>query len=96
MMRFWPFLLLPKPNCYLAWQSVGTLLPWTASIAPICADLRAHCEGAGITLGAMDMLIAAHAKAAEAVLVSADGDFSENPHRLCARKLALALKLQRL
>ncbi len=56
-----------------------TILPWTASIAPIYADLHAHCEGAGITLGAMDMLIAAHAKAAEAVLVSADGIFQKIP-----------------
>jgi tRNA(fMet)-specific endonuclease VapC len=41
----------------------------------IYADLRARTERAGSPLAALDMMIAAHAKAADAVLVTRDKAF---------------------
>ena len=58
------------------------VLPWTQSVASIYADLRASCEAAGVTLAPMDMLIAAHAKAADAILVTRDRAFGLVPDRL--------------
>lgn len=58
------------------------VLPWTQSVASIYADLRASCEAAGVTLAPMDMLIAAHAKAADAILVTRDRAFGLVPDGL--------------
>jgi tRNA(fMet)-specific endonuclease VapC len=55
------------------------VLPWTSDVAHIYADLRASCEAQGITLAPMDMMIAAHAKAAEAILVTRDRAFGFVP-----------------
>jgi tRNA(fMet)-specific endonuclease VapC len=55
------------------------VLPWTQDVARVYADLRAACEAAGVTLAPMDMMIAAHAKASGAVLVSRDQVFSRIP-----------------
>lgn len=58
------------------------ILPWTAQAASVYADLRTTCEAAGVTLSNMDMLIAAHAKAVGATLVSRDKVFSLMPGKL--------------
>lgn len=58
------------------------VLPWTREVAGVYADLRASCEAAGVTLAAMDMMIAAHAKAADAVLVTRDRAFGFVPDGL--------------
>lgn len=50
-------------------------LPWSSDVAIIYADLRARTEKAGSPLAALDMMIAAHAKAADAVLVTRDKAF---------------------
>ncbi len=55
------------------------VLPWTQAVAHIYADLRAACEAAGEPLGPLDMMIAAHAKAAGATLVTNDRAFSRIP-----------------
>ena len=53
------------------------VLPWTEDVAGIYANLRASCEAAGITLAPMDMMIAAHAKATGAILVTRDPAFGK-------------------
>lgn len=58
------------------------VLPWTAEVASVYADLRASCEVAGVTLAPIDMMIAAHAKAAAAILVTRDRAFSLIPEGL--------------
>jgi tRNA(fMet)-specific endonuclease VapC len=50
-------------------------LPWDQEVARVHADLRAACEAAGVTLAPMDMMIAAHAKVVDAVLVTRDRAF---------------------
>jgi tRNA(fMet)-specific endonuclease VapC len=55
------------------------VLPWDADAATVYGDLRASCAAAGITLGALDMMIAAHAIAARATLVTHDKAFSLVP-----------------
>lgn len=51
------------------------VLPWTGEVATVYGHLRAACATRGVSLGALDMLIAAHAVAAEAVLVTRDKAF---------------------
>jgi tRNA(fMet)-specific endonuclease VapC len=58
------------------------VLPWTQDVAHVYGDLRASCEAAGVTLAPMDMMIAAHAKAANAILVTRDRTFGFVPHGL--------------
>ena len=58
------------------------VLPWTAETASVYADLRASCEAAGVTLAPMDIMIAAHAKAAAAILVTRDRTFGLIPEGL--------------
>jgi tRNA(fMet)-specific endonuclease VapC len=55
------------------------VLPWTAQVARIYGDLRASCEAAGISLSPLDMMIAAHAKEADAILVTRDQAFKRVP-----------------
>jgi tRNA(fMet)-specific endonuclease VapC len=52
------------------------VLPWTAEVANVYGALRASCASKGISLGALDMMIAAQAVAANAVLVTRDKAFS--------------------
>ncbi|MDR1853389.1 MAG: type II toxin-antitoxin system VapC family toxin [Azoarcus sp.] len=51
------------------------VLPWDSDAATVYGDLRATCAAAGVTLGALDMMIAAHAIAAKATLVTHDKAF---------------------
>jgi tRNA(fMet)-specific endonuclease VapC len=50
-------------------------LPWDSNAARRYADLRAALEIAGTPMGNLDMMIAAHALAAEAILITNDGSF---------------------
>ncbi|GHT83886.1 tRNA(fMet)-specific endonuclease VapC [Betaproteobacteria bacterium] len=56
------------------------VLPWDSDTATAYGDLRATCAASGITLGALDMMIAAHALAAKATLVTHDKAFSLIPN----------------
>lgn len=55
------------------------VLPWGSDAATVYGKLRASCAAAGITLGALDMMIAAHAVAAKTILVTHDKAFSLVP-----------------
>lgn len=55
------------------------VLPWDGEAAMVYGDLRSSCAASGITLGALDMMIAAHAVAAKATLVTHDQAFSLVP-----------------
>lgn len=58
------------------------ILPWTADVARVYGDLRARCEAGGVTLAPLDMMIAAHALATQAILVTRDQAFSRVPGSL--------------
>ncbi|MEO5861925.1 MAG: type II toxin-antitoxin system VapC family toxin [Burkholderiales bacterium] len=58
------------------------VLPWMPDVARVYGDLRASCEAAGVTLAPLDMMIAAHAKATGAVLVTRDRVFGLVPDGL--------------
>jgi tRNA(fMet)-specific endonuclease VapC len=58
------------------------VLPWTAEVANVYGSLRASCAERGVSLGALDMLIAAHAVAIDAVLVTGDQAFRHVEHGL--------------
>lgn len=49
-----------------------TILPWDENAADHYGDIRAMLEKKGTPIGAMDMMIAAHARSIGAVLVSND------------------------
>jgi tRNA(fMet)-specific endonuclease VapC len=51
------------------------VLPWTSEAAGQYAEIRAALEKFGRPMGNMDMLIAAHALAANAILVTHDRVF---------------------
>lgn len=55
-------------------------LPWDSNAARRYADLRAALETAGTPMGNLDMMIAAHALAAGAVLVTSDRAFRRLKH----------------
>lgn len=54
-------------------------LAWDGRAATVYSDLRASCTAGGVSLGALDMLIAAHAVAAGATLVTHDKAFARVP-----------------
>jgi tRNA(fMet)-specific endonuclease VapC len=58
------------------------VLPWTQDVANVYGGFRAACEAAGVTLAPMDMMIAAHANAANAILVTRDRAFGFVPDGL--------------
>ena len=58
------------------------ILPWNHDAATVYGDFRAICEAAGITLSPLDMMIAAHANAVDAILVTRDKAFSRIPEGL--------------
>jgi tRNA(fMet)-specific endonuclease VapC len=51
------------------------VLPWTAEVATVYGALRASCAKRGVTLSALDMMVAAQAVTADAVLVTRDKAF---------------------
>jgi tRNA(fMet)-specific endonuclease VapC len=51
------------------------VLSWDRDVSRAYADLRASCEVTGATLAPLDMMIAAHAVGASAVLVTRDKAF---------------------
>ncbi len=55
-------------------------LPWDSNAARRYADLRATLEMGGITMGILNMMIAAHSWAVEAVLVTNDRSFRRLKH----------------
>ena len=59
-----------------------TVLPWTSDVSVVYGNLRASCEAAGTVLAPLDMMIAAHAKALGAILVTRDRVFSLVPDGL--------------
>ncbi len=58
------------------------ILPWTSNVAQVYGELRALCEAGGKVLAPFDMMIAAHAKAAGAILVTRDHVFALVDHGL--------------
>jgi tRNA(fMet)-specific endonuclease VapC len=52
------------------------VVPWTAEVANTYGALRASCAARGVSLSALDMMIAAQAVATGAVLVTRDKAFS--------------------
>ena len=48
------------------------VLPWSDAIAPHYGTLRAALEAKSVTIAPLDLMIAAHALALDATLVSAD------------------------
>lgn len=60
------------------------VLAWDRDVTRTYADLRASCEAKGVSLAPLDMMIAAHAVAAGAVLVTRDKAFSRVPDPLKA------------
>jgi len=55
------------------------VLPWDSKAAEVYGNLRASCAARGIVLGALDMMIAAHAAAVKATLVTHDQAFGRVP-----------------
>lgn len=55
------------------------VLPWDREVAETYARFRVNCESMGLALAHVDMMIAAHAVAAETVLVTRDKAFSRLP-----------------
>ena len=70
--RGYPKLLTQAVQLFL--DRVETL-PWSASVAEVYANLRIQAEKARNSLAPLDMMIASHAKAAEAMLVTRDKAF---------------------
>jgi len=58
------------------------VLPWEHEVTKTYADLRAVCEAKGVTLSPLDMMIAAHAAATNATLVTRDKAFRRVPSPL--------------
>jgi tRNA(fMet)-specific endonuclease VapC len=50
-------------------------LAWSSDVATVYANLRTSGEKAGNSLSALDMMIASHAKATDAILVTRDKAF---------------------
>lgn len=74
--------LAKRPEARLASQTMQeileqlTILPWTSEAAAAYGLLRTRNEALGISVGSLDMLIAAHALAVGVVLVTSDAAFS--------------------
>ncbi len=72
----------PSPRLQRAYALQMEHLPVVALEESVCghyAKIRAHLEQAGTPIGANDTLIAAHALALDATLVSADAAFARVP-----------------
>jgi tRNA(fMet)-specific endonuclease VapC len=70
-----------KHHALRSWPAISDLLayvqilPWTSQEALVYGKLRAKLESQGVTVAAMDLLIAAQAIAASAVLITHDKIF---------------------
>ena len=53
-----------------------TVLPWDSDVARVYGNFRADLERVGQPMGALDMMIGAHALAIDAILVSNDRAFT--------------------
>jgi tRNA(fMet)-specific endonuclease VapC len=60
------------------------VLPWDNDAATAYGDLRASCAASGVTIGALDMMIAAHAIATKSILVTHDKTFGRVPGNVLA------------
>lgn len=60
------------------------VLPWDEHAAMVYGDLRASCASAGLILGALDMMIAAHAVAISATLITHGQVFGRIPDGVLA------------
>lgn len=58
------------------------VLPWDRTAAAAYGELRTACESSGISLGDLDMMIAAHAVSVNAILITRDQAFSRIPDGL--------------
>ena len=58
------------------------MLPWDHDVTRTYGDLRAAYEASGVTLAPLDLMIAAHAAAIDATLVTRDKAFARVPHAL--------------
>ncbi len=58
------------------------VLPWDRNASRTYGDFRATCEARGVGLAPLDMMIAAHAVAADATLVTRDRAFRHLPSSL--------------
>ncbi len=67
--------------CRAAQRFLATIpiMPWDSAAAETYGGLRAGLERAGTPLGALDTLIAAHALALDAQLITADKAFAQAP-----------------
>ncbi len=77
--RNYPALLTERVRQFLLRVDV---LAWDHEVTRTYADLRAACEARGVPLAPLDMMIAAQAVAADAVLVTNDKAFSRVPDPL--------------
>lgn len=66
-------------QAYTNLLQIVEVLPLDALVTPHYASLRARLEQAGKPIGANDTLIAAHALALGATLITADAEFSRVP-----------------
>ena len=58
----------------------ATVLPWDSLVAEEYGSLRAELEYQGQTLAPMDLMIGAHARCVDAVLVTNDRVFTQVPN----------------
>ena len=63
-------------------RAVVRVFPWDSSVAEAYADLREYLRAAGKNLEVMDLLIASHALALRATLVTRDKAFLQITERL--------------
>ncbi len=68
------------------------ILPWDSAAATAYAAFHVACEQAGKALSTLDMLIAAHAIAAEAALITSDKAFYQMADHLVLKDWAQPLK----
>jgi tRNA(fMet)-specific endonuclease VapC len=77
--RNYPAVLTERVRQFLLRVDV---LPWDHDVTQAYGDLRAACEAKGVVLAPLDMMIAAHAVAIDAPLVTRDKSFSRVPKPL--------------
>lgn len=54
-------------------------MPWDSSVASTYGQMRAQLEAVGKVVGPLDLMIAAHAKALDCILVTNDAGFMKIP-----------------